>query len=505
MRRAISIVSLLLCLVLMLSCFSACGKKQQVVESEVWVDDSNSDTESEDNTGGESDTTDTSSDKKNNNKNTSSKKNKNSSKNSVTVTDGKYDLGGSTVTIGIFGDNYRPSASSYDYKQKTKLVSDIQKKYNCKFNWKNINDSMQQYKAFATATMAGTKYADIIVVAGDQAFPDAVANGYALQLDKYIDDFTLDVFNKGVNKGPMVINGKHFYLITNIDQTVGAAGVFFNQKVLDACGVKKSPHDLYDENNWNWDTFRDIAINCTKKVGNTQYYGISDINPVPYMHSNGGRIYKTANDGSQTLNLRSKECIEALQFVYDLYNKDKVIMKSGGEKAFTSGYVAMTVCNPWIHVNSDMKFCMMPIGPRANDYMMHYSSLPHCWIIPSTIINKKKSEAENTYRVKAVIEIWKDYFDPTYNWRQTMEEYTMSRYNDEKSGEIACASALKGHSMPITSKYVLPYYEWVSKNVLWSNWGIDQQTAPSAYIASIEQKANAEIKAIWDKALKATK
>lgn len=488
MRRAISIISLILCIFVVLSCFTACGQKQQIVESEVWIEEDGGEKEDENKEG-----------KEEGNTNTQSQGGNNGGGNNggtTTVKDGKYDLGGATVTIGIFDNTYQPNAGEWDEKHKKKLVTEIQKKFNCKIKWKNVNDSMQYYKTFVTATAAGTKYADIVVLPGDQGFPNAIAQGLILPLDNYMTGFDDVVkFSKNVDS-VLKVNGKHYFL-----QASGGGvdrGLFFNEKVLEACGVKKTPHDLYDENNWNWDTFRDIAIACTKKVGATQYYGLASVEMRCWFQSNNGALYKTAADGTQTFNMDSKECLEAIQFVYNLYNNDKVIQKTGGDAAFTSGYVAMATEAAYVYFNTDFKFVDMPKGYSAlnMDYVGN-STNAHIWGIPVTAIDKNKSDTENTNKVKALLAIWNYYFDPTYSWRQSDAEYIESCFNDEKSVEIAVKRS--NRLLATSNRYWMTYYEWTYKNVVWGNFGVDTQTAPAAYIASIKQKASNEIDSTWAK------
>ncbi len=512
MRRAFSLLALILCLVMVFTCFSACGQKAPVTSETVeWIEDdddnNNEDTNSEDDK--QQEEKDTSSKKEDTSSKKEDKDDKTSSKEDSSAADDKLDFGGGKLIISTWAGMFMPEKTAADYKNKTKLISDIEKKYNCKIEWKPVNDSIAYYKAFATATMAGTKYADIVPLPGDQGFPDAIANGYMLQLDKYMSDFDdVTMFSKNTDT-ILKVNGKHYFL-----QNTGAGGVdrglFFNQKVLDACGVKKSPHDLYDEGNWNWDTFREIAIACTKKIGATQYYGLASVNMRPWIMSNNGAIYKTAADGTQSFNLDSKECMEALRFMYDLYNVDKVLYPivngstTQGDNAFVSGYVAMATEDAYVYANTDFKFVEMPIGKSANDYVCNMAN-GQVWGIPVTVIDKKKSEAENTKKVNTLLAVWRDYFDPTYKWRQNTEEYISTMFNDEKSVEIGIKRSNRLAST--SNRYWLTYYEWSFHNVVWGNFGLGDPkvSSPEGYIASNKGKMSEEIDSVWKKLKAQTK
>ncbi len=475
MKRVISILCMLLCLLMAISCFAGCGGKQTVVESEIWEDE-DPDTSGED-VGNEDE---------NPNETESNDESKTSGSSSKKPEKASMDLKGGKVVIACWGSGAGPKTSSGTYKKELELVSTIEKKYNCKIEWKAVEDSIIYYKNFTTAAMAGTKFADILKAPGDQAFPNAIAGGYVWQLDSFMKGFDDVTMWADVVDGSLKINGKHFFLApagTAHDYT----GLFFNQDLFDKLNVTKTPHDYMKEGNWNWNTFLEVAKACTKNVGGVQYYGYASVSPQPFIRSNGGEVWKTNADGSQSFNYDDPLCIEAIQFVHDLYNVHKVVADTNGNKGaalFESGQVAMRACRYSIYWYSDFKYAEVPIGPKAKDYIDNCAAC-HLWAIPKAV---KESN------VPVMLAILKDYINPTYKWRQTLEEQAESWYNDDESINNIVAHMKR---FDIGKKYWHTYYPWCFSNLYTGDFGCQDGQSPAAFVQSKKAKGVAEIDSTW--------
>ena len=141
----------------------------------------------------------------------------------VTVSEGEntgankeYDLKGATVTIGYYssenGDGGKPSPSSPTYQEETKLISEIEKKYNCKIEYRErTGDVWTYYRDWITAAQAGVKFADIIQISTGIVYPTHMKNGYLTPLDDYLDiDST--VYNQSAMK-QSAVDGKHYITV----------------------------------------------------------------------------------------------------------------------------------------------------------------------------------------------------------------------------------------------------------------------------------------------------
>ncbi len=479
MKKLLSLICMLLCLFMVVSCFAGCGGKQTIVESEIWEEDEYDDNGSD--SAGEEDE-DTPSGEQNDASDKSSS--------GGTTSNGKIDFKGATITISAWGSGAGPSTKSSTYKKELELVSSIEKKYNCKIKWTNVEDSIKYYNNFVTAAMAGTKFADIAKFPGDQAFPNAIAGGYVWQLDSFMKGFDDITMWSGNVDGAMKVNGKH-YLLAPAGNGLDA-GLFFNQDVFDKLGVSKTPHDYMDEGNWNWNTFLELAKACTKKDGATQYYGLANYDVKSFIKSNGGSWWKTNADGSQSFNFQDPLCIEGIQFSYDLFNVHKVIPAANGDALFESGYVAMDCADAYHYFYTDFKYAEVPIGPKAKDYVNNTCG-GHVWGIPKAV-----KEAN----VKSLLAVLTDYVNPTYKWRETMEETIAGYLNDDKSIDVAIAHVKRSLNQ---KKYWNTYYPWTAQNVYWTDFGISKQQSPAAFIQSVQVKAEAEINSLWKQTLAKTK
>lgn len=463
-----------------LSGFAGCGRRTTVTSSEVWVDEEYEESSSQLDEDSSNEQTSSAAD------NTSSVTSKNNSKTESGGNkneNGKIDLKGKEIVFSAWSSGAEPSKNSATYKEELALIKKIEKNYNCKVVYKTIYDSMEYYAAFVTAASAGVHFADIVYVPGDQAFPNAALNGYCRKLDDYFDWDSLQ-WNQGLTNGALLLNGHHYYLATSGGST--SAGTFFRFSLFEKFG-EKTPHDYIAENNWNWNTFRDVCKRMTRKVGTTQYYGLSHIDLKGFMLSNNVERVKTMPDGSRKLNIDCKESIEAIRFVHDLYNVDKVIAVNSihADSLWDSGYVAMSVTDSWVYANCEgVGFAYTPIGFSANDYT-YDSCTVSLYIVPVTV---KDSQ------MKAICAIMNDYLG-VYKWRKTPTQSCEEMYGDEKSIEIAVDIIQR---TMLSTKFD-SYYEWTFRNVFWSDFGIGEQQSPQSFVNSVKKPAQAEIDATWAK------
>ncbi|WP_028843950.1 ABC transporter substrate-binding protein [Pseudothermotoga elfii] len=178
--------------------------------------------------------------------------------------------------------------------------------------------------------------------------------------------------------------------------------IWFNKEVFDKYGVP------YPDNNWTWKEFREVAKKLTHPEEKVWGFLVT-----PYVYEWEG--YVRMNGGSylspdtSTMNgyLNSKETIEAIEFLTNLYLIDGVspspslISASGGSYAmFESGKVAMIDDGVWFigYMRSrnpsltiqDLakKFgCVFPPHPEGKQLkvMIHNSA----WVIPKNSKNKE--------------------------------------------------------------------------------------------------------------------
>lgn len=464
MKNVIRLLTLLMAVLLMVSAVG-CKPQVQTITSETWEEE-----EGGDNT----DVTSTDGDTDNDNPDATTSKNPD--------TDGKvFDFKGSTISIHSWSSPAEPNKTSSTYKQEVKLVEELQKKYNCKFEYPCIIDSIEYYNAFVTQSMAGTKFADIVPVPGDQGFPSAALSGYARCLDGKFD-FDSEMFIDRYVNDALLLKNKHYYLAFSLNMGGNAGGgIRFRKSVFTKFGVQ-TPHDYIKANNWTWDTFRDLCKTMTRNEGGTQYYGLESAKSAIWFASNNVEYVKKVGEGQYKFNLDTPEAIACIQFAKDLYDAGYA-PKSNGSSLWDAGLVAMS-STTWYGLTGedDVAYAYYPIGPNATDYVYQGGELG-LTIVPTTV---KDSIFDG------ICQVITDYYS-VQPWRKTPEQYLESRHSDEYSLQLHVDTVMRAS----TANRWSTYYPWTYRNVIWTDYGISEGQSPQAFIDSVKDAAQAEIDSLW--------
>jgi len=285
---------------------------------------------------------------------------------------GKKDMGGAKVVIGSWGASPVPAATSPQYAAYTKKIKDIESTYNCKIDYKIVENAVEYKNAFTSAAMSGIKYADIVHLGSGWVFPQHLRNGFLHPLDSYVD-----IKDIGWDPKPMeqsVVNGKHYLLFTSNNYN-GISGVYFNRAVFKKFGIN-DPASYVASNNWTTETFLELAKKCTGVKDGVQYYGftLSKAGVDTWGSIYGGKSIQKVK-GKYVYNPDQK-FINGIQFAHDLKNKHKVT----GE-GWDQGRVAMIAGATWdgndVAANvggENVGWTYLPKGPGQSDYYCRYSS-----------------------------------------------------------------------------------------------------------------------------------
>lgn len=203
------------------------------------------------------------------------------------------------------------------------------------------------------------KYDDALngrMMSGDK--PDVIlipTNGvYTYALNGYLEDITGKIdLNAPLWKGVANLNksrfigGKH-YLIA-----VGAYVndyIWFNRELMEDNGITDTPDKLYDQGKWTVQAMIDLAKQFTYTEKGAQYYGLAANYQTlggNLIISRGAVMAEMNKSGRFVSRTGSSEMADAMGVLYDMYNKDKVVMpnskadKTLDANAFASGQVAM--------------------------------------------------------------------------------------------------------------------------------------------------------------------
>lgn len=179
--------------------------------------------------------------------------------------------------------------------------------------------------------------------AHDQNFPNYPAKNIVQDISQYIDlsdDFWYDSVTEAFTFG-----GKPYAAGAEATPVV----IYYNKTLFEQNGVK-TPTEYFNEGNWTWDTFREVAMQLTGDTdgdGNMDIYGFNwwDSFYVQMLAANGTTHLNYGADGSITSNYQTEAAKETFQFLQDAYVTDKYVAIPDGDSfisAFKGGKVAMT-------------------------------------------------------------------------------------------------------------------------------------------------------------------
>nr|WP_300836811.1 extracellular solute-binding protein [uncultured Acetatifactor sp.] len=210
--------------------------------------------------------------------------------------------------------------------------------------------------------------------AHDQNFPTYGAKHVMQDISQYIDlddDFWYDSTTKAFTFG-------------GVPYAAGADAapvvISYNKTLFGQMGVK-TPMEYFEEGNWNWDAFREVAMAMTGDTdgdGTNDIYGFGwwDSFYVQMLNTNGivGIDY-TSGDGVSS-NYTTPQAAEAFTFLQDGYTKDKFIQIPDGDKFisdFKSGKLAMTCEYGFAALTAyecdyEIAWAPLPTGPSGETY-----------------------------------------------------------------------------------------------------------------------------------------
>lgn len=135
----------------------------------------------------------------------------------------------------------------------------------------------------------------------------------------------------------------------SIPRDSAPSALYYNSDAFDAAGV------AYPNADWKWADLRDAAIKLTTNEGGriTRYGLALESNDwATWVQQNGGKVFDDPLQPTTFL-LAEPVAVEAIQYIGDLINKDKVApnfleaeQAGGTAQLFSSGQAAMVITNP---------------------------------------------------------------------------------------------------------------------------------------------------------------
>lgn len=428
------ISALILALVMIVSCFAACGGNNNAAETTATTAGTTAAT-----TASASDTSATSA---------ATEASTTEATTTEATTEAKLDLGGYEYILANANHIYVESPATQLETDQMDIIADLESEYNFTFNYISVSDD-----TLMASFIAGESVADTIETR-QQFWAPLGINGWLRPLE------TAEVAAAGLNINDETQVDYFFTHMTELQDHVWGVsfsgkyftadfghGIAFNKRLLEAAGYKTA--DLYQtvrDGNWNWDKFIEIARAISTDSdgdGKMDVWGYATMaNEYQELLSNGVPfVYYDDATGKWTAGASNPNMIKAADWYMGWMNDDDVDLGYLGD-SISNGDRRTMFCNGEIGLiclwggnfgsdpsdinNSaidDFGFIPFPKGPDATNYP-HYIPDLYSLIIPMSNHNWEKT--------CAVLGLLGDTFNNADDSRELVREYM----RDDESVEM---------------------------------------------------------------------
>lgn len=276
--------------------------------------------------------------------------------------------------------------------------------------------AVEQYKIFTSdlyggeieyvSCQSGSDYFEkmsIMIAADDspdivryewKSFPNGMSKNLYEPLDDDID-ITSPLWKDMADVAEdFAYNGKHYYYPYRITTNYA---INYSRKAIEEYSLP-DPYDLYMENNWTWDTFKQILVDwCNADENHIGYAGEGGMS---FIATTGTTLVEVQPDGSVKNNINDINVSRAMEFCSDLYrsgltyqgelgdwvspqlwaeNSDRLLFL-GMNPEWTYTAAASQIQNPQGAENdicntvSDFAFVPFPRDPTSDKYCIAYDT-----------------------------------------------------------------------------------------------------------------------------------
>lgn len=330
-----------------------------------------------------------------------------------------FDLGGKTIKIVSWWDMTIPEDNP-DNIQRKKNLDALMEKHNFKVEYVAIDYGEYQQKVTASL-LAGEPIGDIVRLGKTYTVPTLVKQDLLWPIDEYTKNPR--AFNQKVTNEYYTYEGKGYGFSEGQANLV--QGIFYNRTLMNQLGAK-ALQEYVNEDNWNWETFIQVAKEANKDTNNDgklDTWGLANSSLMDQaLYSNNTGLTK-----GDKQNLEDPATLDALNFVSRLATEQIARPTEGGDwtepgQFFRQGNTLMYAGALWelSGFQTDMPdyelgFIPFPKGPNATTYHSA-EALFQALTIPKSI----KNPEQLLYIWEKINDIDSMYDYPDQGWYETL-------------------------------------------------------------------------------------
>ncbi|MCR8655921.1 ABC transporter substrate-binding protein [Paenibacillus endoradicis] len=391
-----------------------------------------------------------------------------------------FDLGGKTVKIVAWFD-LAIKQDGPDNIQRQKNLDALMEKHNFKVEYVAL--TYDEYVDKVSASMlANDPVGDILLIRRPWAIPSMVQQDFFWPLDEYTkNDKAFSPSGKKFSEYEGKTYGFSIY-----DGDNGANGIIYNKTLMNELGLKPL-QEYVDEDNWNWDTFLQVAKEGNKDTNNDgkiDVWGLANVSIDAAMASNGADF---TNGNQQALD--DPKTIEVFNHISTFATEKLVRPTEGGDwteptQFFRQGNTLL-VNGAMYEIagyrtdmpDSEIGFVPYPKSPSATEYTS-VTSAPTFYVIPKAV--------EHPEQMVYIMEKIQDY--------ESVSEYSAQAYyesifdNEEDVANLRTANK-KTHALDRETYPSFPYWEILGD----LNNGVSVSTVVETYKAKVQ----AAVDEVW--------
>lgn len=248
----------------------------------------------------------------------------------------------------------------------------------------------------------------------------------------------------------MEYNGKH-YSFSNYFRYKTVNGFFFNLDIIEEAGLE-NPYDLYEDGEWTWEKFADMAEKLTQDTDNDGEVDQWGIDNLPYdrlVYSNGASIIEKV-DGEYKVVIDSEESLETFEFMTDI---NDIIGGEWSNELFVNGQAAFST-GELFHLDKSFEFeygvLPFPKGPSGEQDAVPVGNIERLYL------------PVNSEKPKEIVALC-NYLFPNSYVEDNIDKEVKRRARDKKTAE-SLTNMLNSTNF---DNFIFGYYFW-SEDSVWS-------------------------------------